>query len=99
MTRQKPGESAREHKLQIDKLAMELYQSMIEEKEHSPKQWKAILDMIQKLALENFQLGLRNNIQTIVQSRNYKTLTAAISGIAKEKLKGSLSQINNKTKE
>jgi len=56
--------------------------------------------MIQELALENFQLGRRDDIQTIVRSRNYKTLTAAISGaIAKKKFKESLSRTNNKTKE
>jgi len=62
MTRQKPSESAREYGLRLDKLAMEPYQSMTEEKEHSPKQQKAILDTIQKLAWENFQLGLRDDI-------------------------------------
>jgi len=99
-TRQKPGQSAREYGLQLDKLAMELYQSMTEGKEHSSEQRKAILDTIQELALENFQLGLRDDIQTIVRSRNYKTLTAAISGaIAEEKLKGSTSRINYKPRE
>jgi len=76
---------------------MELYQAMTEGKVHS--QWKAILDTIQELALENFQLGLRDDIQTIVRSRNYKTLTAAIAGAtAEEKLKGSPSRINYKSK-
>jgi len=64
MTRQKPGENAREYGFRIDKLAMELYQSMIEGKKHSPEQ--AILDTIQKLALENFQLGLRKDNSAIV---------------------------------
>jgi len=69
---------------------------MTEEKEHSPERRKAILDTIQELALENFQLGLRDDIQTIMRSRNYKTLTAAISNaIAEEKLKGSPSRIQN----
>jgi len=77
---------------------MELYQAMTEGKEHSLEQRKAILDTIQELALENFQLGLRD-IQTIVRSRNYKTLTAAIAGAtAEEKLKGSPSRINYKPK-
>jgi len=74
-THQKPDESAKEYGLRLDKLVMELYQVMIEGKEHSPEQRKAILDTIQELALENFQLGFRDDIQTIVRSRNYKTLT------------------------
>jgi len=55
--------------------------------------------MIQELALKNFQLGLRDDIQTIVRSRNYKTLTAAIAGAAEEKLKRSPSRINYKSKQ
>ncbi|KAL6264213.1 hypothetical protein P5V15_004298 [Pogonomyrmex californicus] len=67
---------------------MELYQSMVERREHTAEQRKAILDTIQELALENFQLGLRDEIQTIVRSRNYTNLTAAMLGaIAEEKLK------------
>ncbi|KAL6265806.1 hypothetical protein P5V15_002624 [Pogonomyrmex californicus] len=86
MTRRKRGESVREYGLRVDKLAMELYQSMVEGRE----QRKAILDTIQELALENFQLGLRDEIQTLVRSRNYTNLTAAILGAtAEEKLKGS----------
>ncbi|KAL6254800.1 hypothetical protein P5V15_014135 [Pogonomyrmex californicus] len=82
--RQKPGESAREYGLRVDKLVIKLYQSMVEGRE----QWKEILDTIQELVLENFQLGLRDEIQTIVRSRNYTNLTAAILGAtAKEKLK------------
>jgi len=70
---------------------------MIEGKEHSSEQRKAILDTIQELALESFQLGFRDDIQTILH--NYKILMAAISGaIAEEKLKESPSRINNKTK-
>ncbi|XP_071574634.1 uncharacterized protein [Temnothorax nylanderi] len=89
MLRQKPGESAREYGLRVDKLSMELYQSMIEGREQSSEQRKAILDTIQELALENFQLGLRDDIQTIVRSRNYANLTAAILGAtSEEKLKG-----------
>jgi len=51
---------------------------MTEGKEHSSEQRKAILNTIQELALENFQLGLHDDIQTIMRSRNYKTLTAAL---------------------
>jgi len=41
---------------------MELYQSMIEGKEHSLERRKAILDTIQKLALKNVLLGLSDDI-------------------------------------
>ncbi|KAL6267940.1 hypothetical protein P5V15_001008 [Pogonomyrmex californicus] len=97
ITRQKPEESAREYGLRVDKLAMELYQSMVEGREHTAEQRKAILDTIQELALENFQLGLRDEIQTIVRSRNYTNLTAAMLGAtAEEKLKGSQPTITRK---
>ncbi|KAL6254049.1 hypothetical protein P5V15_014666 [Pogonomyrmex californicus] len=90
ITCQKLEESVREYEFRVDKLAMELYQSMVEEREHTAEQRKAILDTIQELALENFQLGLRDEIQTIVRSRNYTNLTAAMLGAtAEEKLKGS----------
>jgi len=62
MTRQKPGKSAREYGLRIDKLTIELCQSMIEGKKYSPEQRKAILDTIQELALKNFQLALCDDI-------------------------------------
>jgi len=102
MFQQKHGENAREYGLRVDKLAMELYQSMVEGREQTNEQRKAILDMIQELALENFQLGLRNQIQTIVRSRNYSNLTATILGAtAEEKLKGpsSRTNYNNKNKD
>ncbi|XP_039315510.1 uncharacterized protein LOC113006333 [Solenopsis invicta] len=87
--RQKPGESAQKYGLRVDKLAMELYQSMIEGKRQTPEQRKGILDTIQGLALENFQLGLREEIKLIVRSRNYATLMDAIQGASnEEKLKG-----------
>jgi len=102
MLQQKHGENAREYGLRVDKLAMELYQSMVEGREQTNEQRKAILDTIQELALENFQLGLREEIQTIVRSRNYSNLAAAILGAtAEEKLKGPSSRTSytNKNKE
>jgi len=101
MLQQKHGENAREYGLRVDKLAMELYQSMIEDREQTNEQRKAILDTIQELALENFQLGLRDEIQMIVRSRNYNNSAAAILGItAEKKLKGISSQTsNNKNKD
>lgn len=46
MLRQKPAESAREYGLRVDKLAMELYQSMIEGRQRTADQQKTILDTI-----------------------------------------------------
>ncbi|XP_012529181.1 uncharacterized protein K02A2.6-like [Monomorium pharaonis] len=72
---------------------MELYQSIIESRQQTVEQRKAILDTIQGLALKNFQLGLKEEIQTIVRFRNYDNLSAAILGaFAEEKLKGSLTR-------
>ena len=59
MSRQKSGESAHDYGSRVDKLAIELYQSMIEGRQQTVEQRKAILDTIQGLALENFQLGLK----------------------------------------
>jgi len=75
---------------------------MIEGREQTNEQRKAILDTIQELALENFQLGLRDEIQTIVRSRNYNNLAAIILGAtAEEKLKrpSSRASYNNKNKD
>jgi len=65
------------------------------------EQKKAILDTIQELALENFELGLRDEIQTIVRSRNYNNLAAILGATAEEKLKGPFSRTsyNNKIKD
>jgi len=81
---------------------MKLYQSMVEGRKQTNEQRKAILDTIQELALENFQLGLHDEIQTIVRSRNYNNLAAAMLGAtAEEKLKGTSSRTNynNKNKD
>jgi len=81
---------------------MELYQSMIEDREQMNEHKKAILDTIQKLTLENFQLELCDEIQTIVRSRNYNNLAAAIlDATAEEKLKelSLRASYNNKNKD
>ncbi|XP_011708366.1 PREDICTED: uncharacterized protein LOC105463048 [Wasmannia auropunctata] len=49
------------------------------------EQKKAIQETIQGMALEVFQLGLREETQTIVRSRNYATLEEAILGATAEK--------------
>jgi len=46
MLQQKHVENAREYGFRVNKLAMELYQSMIEGREQTNKKRKAILDMI-----------------------------------------------------
>jgi len=92
---QKHDENAREYGLRVDKLAMELYQSMVEGREQMNEQKKAILDTIQKLALENFQLGFRDEIQTIVRSRNYNNLATILGTTAEKKLKETSSKSYN----
>jgi len=74
---------------------------MVEGREQMNEQRKAILDTIQELVLENFQLGFRDEIQTIVRSRNYNNLAAILGATAKEKLKRTSSQTsyNNKNKD
>lgn len=96
MFRQKSGESAKEFGFRVDKLAIELYQSMVEGHELTAEQRKAILDTIQEQALGIFQLRLRKELQRIVRSRNYSNLTAATLGVAaEEKLKGPVVQARN----
>jgi len=46
MLQQKHGKNAREYGLRVDKLSMELYQSMVEGREQTNEQRKAILDII-----------------------------------------------------
>jgi len=71
---------------------MELYESMIEKKGHNSKQKRIILDTIQKQALQNFQIRLRDEIKLLVRS-HYATLQKAIAEATaskKEKIKESL---------
>jgi len=80
---------------------MELYQSIVESREQTNEQRKAILDTIQELALENFLLGLRDKIQRMVRSCNYNNLATILGATAEEKLKGpsSRTNYNNKNKD
>ncbi|KAL6416505.1 hypothetical protein ACFW04_013409 [Cataglyphis niger] len=66
MLKQKSGESARTCGLKTDKLAMELYESMTEGRQHTVDN-KAIMEIIQQQVLENFQIGLQNDIKTIIR--------------------------------
>ena len=62
---------------------------MIEGQEHNSKQKRIILNAIQKQALQNFQIGLRDEIKLLVRSQHYVTLQEAIVGTtAEEKNQG-----------
>ncbi|XP_029659021.1 uncharacterized protein LOC115232977 [Formica exsecta] len=82
--KQKNGESARTYGLRADKLAMELYESMMEGRHHTVDNKRAIMEIIQQQALENFQIGLQDEIKTIVRSRGYATLQEAIAAASAE---------------
>ncbi|KAL6416510.1 hypothetical protein ACFW04_011757 [Cataglyphis niger] len=61
--KQKTGESAQTYGLRTDKLAVELYESMIEGRHHTVDNKRAIIEIIQQQALENFQIRLEDNIK------------------------------------
>ncbi|XP_071631814.1 uncharacterized protein [Temnothorax longispinosus] len=87
--KQKPGENARVFGLRADKLAMELYDSMIEGRNHTIENKRTILETIQQQALQNFQLGLRDEIKLLVRAQHFVTLQEAIAeASAKEKVNG-----------
>ncbi|XP_077257584.1 uncharacterized protein LOC143894822 [Temnothorax americanus] len=87
--KQKPGENARAFGLSADKLAMELYDSMIEGRNHTIESKRTILETIQQQALQNFQLGLRDEIKLLVRAQHFATLQEAIAGAsAEEKVNG-----------
>ncbi|KAL6421122.1 hypothetical protein ACFW04_014117 [Cataglyphis niger] len=67
-------------------ISYRLYESMMEKRHHTVDKKQAIMEIIQQQALENFQIGLNDDIKTIVQSRRYATLQEAITA-AKEKVK------------
>jgi hypothetical protein len=80
----------------MDLLAMKLYESMIEGETHSSIEYKrAIQQTIQKQALINFQIGLRDDLKLLVRSqRRYST--EAINGAnAEERLNGPTSSRPN----
>ena len=87
--KQRNGESAQNFGRRVDLLAMELYESMIEEREHSLEQQRTILDIIKKQALQNYQIGLSDDIRLLVRTQKYNTLQEAIAEVsAEEKVKG-----------
>ncbi|KYN11058.1 General transcription factor II-I repeat domain-containing protein 2 [Trachymyrmex cornetzi] len=87
--KQKPGESAHTFGRRVDTLAMELYESLIEKRDNTSEQKRAILETIQDQALLNFELGLREDIKLVVRSQKYTSLQEAINAAsAEEKVKG-----------
>jgi len=87
--KQKYNETAQSFGQRVDQLAMNLYNSMIEGENHASSAKRTILQTIQKQALLNFQLGLRNDLKILVRSQRYTTLQEAIAGAsAEEKLIG-----------
>ncbi|XP_036141761.1 uncharacterized protein LOC118645219 [Monomorium pharaonis] len=82
--KQKPAESAQEFGRRVDLLAMELYESMEEGKNHTIEQQRAILDNIKEQALYNYQIGLHEDIKLLVRAQRYRTLQDAISGASAE---------------
>jgi len=59
--KQKPNETAHAFGQRVDLLAMKLYESMIEGREHSLVFKNAIQQTIKEQALINFQIGLRDS--------------------------------------
>jgi len=93
--KQKPNETAHAFEQRVDLIAMKLYESMIEGREHSPVFKNAIQQIIKEQALINFKIGLRDEPEILVQSQRYTTLQEAITGTStKEKLIG-LTRANN----
>ena len=88
--KQKPGESARAYGLRTDKLTIDLYESMIEGRhQYTAEHKRIILEMLQQQALENYQIGLREDTKAVVRSRGYVTLQDAIAAAsAEERIKG-----------
>jgi len=87
--KQKANETAHAFGQRVDLLAMKLYASMIEGKEHPPGSKNVIQQTIKDQALINFQIGLREELQILVRAQRYATLQEAITGAsAEEKLLG-----------
>ena len=93
--KQKSNETAQEFGRRVDNLAMELYESMEEGKNHTIEQQRAILESIKEQALYNYQIGLHEEIKLLVRAQRYNTLQEAIAGAsAEEKVKGASTRLN-----
>lgn len=69
---------------------MKLYESTVEGKNHSVTKKNTIKNTIHGQALQNFQIGLHEDIKTIVRVRNYHNLQEAIAvAISEKQMKGS----------
>src|SRR5436190_6435734 len=87
--KQKANETALEFGQRVDKLASNLYESTIEGKNLPSWHKSVIQETIQGQALNNFEIGLKDDLKVLVRSRRYTTLQEAIQGaIAEEKLMG-----------
>ena len=87
--RQGHNESAQDFGRRADQLAMELFESMEEGKNHTSEQRQAVLENIKEQALHIYQTGLHEDIKLLVRAQRYQSLTEAITGaIAEEKVKG-----------
>ncbi|XP_011632041.1 uncharacterized protein LOC105423824 [Pogonomyrmex barbatus] len=87
--KQKLNENAQEFGRRTDNIAIELYESMEEGKNHTVEQQRAILENIKEQALHNYQNGLHEEIKLIVRSQRYQTIQEAIAGAtAEEKTRG-----------
>jgi len=64
--KQKPNETAHAFGQRVDLLAMKLYESMIEGREHSPVFKNAIQQIIKEQAVINFQIGLCDELKILV---------------------------------
>jgi len=64
--KQKTGENTQDFKRRV--LAMELFESMEEDQNHTVEQQRTILENIKLQALHNFQIGLHEDIKLLVRS-------------------------------
>ncbi|XP_018407676.1 PREDICTED: uncharacterized protein LOC108783574 [Cyphomyrmex costatus] len=87
--KQKPTETAQAFGRRVEDIAIELYDSMEEGKNHNSIQQQAILEHVRDQALANYQIGLREEIKTLVRSQHFRTLQEVIAGASsEEKIKG-----------
>jgi len=87
--KQKTNETAYAFGQRVDLLAMKLYDSIIEGETYPTEYKRAFQLLIQRTALINFQIRLRDDLKILVRSQKYATLKEAIAGAsAEEKLNG-----------